>query len=234
MNIAIILAAGTGNRMESSTPKQFLEVAGKTVLEHSVEAFEKHSKIDEIAVVLREEDIATFNSFIPINNWHKVKIILKGGEERYQSALAAINAYRQFPDYCLIIHDAARPLISHRIIDDVIEALHLYNAVTVAIPTTDTIYEVDDSQHFVKTIPQRFFLQRAQTPQAFKVKTIQKAYEIALQTPNFQSTDDAGVVAKYLPNEKIYIVRGEEKNLKITYKEDIFLMENYLQHPTEN
>jgi len=228
MNIAIILAAGIGNRMENSMPKQFLKIAGKTVLEHSVDVFEKNPKIDEIAVVLKEEDIAAFESFKPNNNWHKVKNILKGGEERYQSALAAINAYRQFPDYRLIIHDAARPLISHRIIDDVIEALQLYNAVTVAIPTTDTIYEVDDSQHFVKDIPQRIFLQRAQTPQAFKVKTIQKAYEIALQTQNFQSTDDAGVVAKYLPNEKIFIVRGEEKNLKITYKEDIFLVENYI------
>jgi len=229
MNIAIILAAGTGNRMETVCPKQYMIVAGKTVLEHSIDAFEKNAQIDEIAVVLRKDDISDFNRFIQKNNWQKVKKILSGGNERYQSALAAINAYQQFPDYNLIFHDAARPLVSARIIDDVVRALEKYHAVTVAIPATDTIYQVDDSQHFVKNIPNRTFLQRAQTPQAFKAKTIQKGYEIAMKDTDFQPTDDCGVVAKYLPEEKIFIVRGEEKNMKITYKEDVFLLEKLFQ-----
>jgi 2-C-methyl-D-erythritol 4-phosphate cytidylyltransferase len=90
---------------------------------------------------------------------------------------------------------------------------------------------VDDAQSFVKNIPNRIFLQRAQTPQAFKVKTITKAYKIALKDPDFQSTDDCGIVAKYLPDEKIYIVRGEERNMKLTHKEDVFLLENLFRLP---
>ena len=228
MNIAIILAAGTGNRMKTICPKQYIIVAGKTVLEHSIDAFEKNAQIDEIAVVLRKDDTSDFNRFIHKNNWQKVKKILPGGKERYESALEAINAYRQFPDYNLIFHDAARPLVSARIINDVVKALELYNAVTVAVPTTDTIYQVDDSQSFVQNIPNRIFLQRAQTPQAFKAKTIQKGYEIALKDPDFQVTDDCGIVAKYLPCEKIYVVQGEERNMKITYKEDVFLLEKLI------
>jgi len=225
MNIAIILAGGTGKRMETETPKQFLKIKGKTVIEHTIEVFEKNSYIDEIAVVIPESHIAEMAMMTIYNNWKKVKNILKGGKERFQSSLAAIETYRQFPDYNLIFHDAVRPLVSDRIINDVINALESYNAVTVAIPTTDTIYEVDNSQQYITNIPQRSFLQRAQTPQAFKAKTILKAYQLALKDSNFIFTDDCGVVAKYLPDEKIYIVRGEERNMKITYKEDMIWIE---------
>ena len=227
MNIAIILAAGTGKRMKNALPKQFMLVAGKTVLEHSVDAFEKNAHIDEIAVVLHKDYISEFEHFIQKNNWQKVKKVLAGGKERYESALAAINAYQQFSDDNLILHDAARPLVSERIINDVVNALGEYNAVTVAIPNSDTMYQVDDSQRFVSNIPNRIFWQRAQTPQAFKAKTIQKGYELALKDADFQFTDDCGVVAKYLPDEKIFIVQGEERNMKITYKEDLFLLEKY-------
>ena len=228
MNVAIILAAGVGNRMRNSIPKQFIVVAGKTVLEHSIDVFEKNTRIDEIVIILQKEYISEFEIFIKKNNWQKVKKVLAGGKERYESALAAVNAYQQFPDYNLIIHDAARPLVSDRIIDDVVNALERYNAVTVAVPITDTVYQVDDSQQFVKNIADRTFLQRAQTPQAFKAKIIQKGYEVALKDPDFQCSDDCGVVKKHLPEEKIFIVRGEEKNMKITYQEDVFLMEKIL------
>jgi 2-C-methyl-D-erythritol 4-phosphate cytidylyltransferase len=231
MNIAIILAAGTGNRMKRNTPKQFITIAGKTVLEYSVDAFEKKDNIDEIAIVVNKLYFSDVEHFIKINNWKKVKKILKGGNERFESALAAVNAYQQFPDYNLIFHDAARPLVSARIIEDVVKALALYNAVTVAIPSIDTIYQVDESQSFIKNIPNRNFLQRAQTPQAFKAKTIQSAYQMALKVSDFQSTDDCGIVAKYLPDEKIFVVRGEERNMKLTSKEDLDLLKTLFSHP---
>jgi 2-C-methyl-D-erythritol 4-phosphate cytidylyltransferase len=233
MNIAIILAAGTGSRMKNNISKQFIEIEGKTVLEHTVDVFEKNTQINEIALVLRESAISDFERFIIKNSWKKVKKILKGGVERYDSALSAIRAYQEFPDYNLIFHDVVRPLVSHRIIDDVAKALEKYHAVTVAIPTTDTIYQVDENQNFVKQIPDRTFLYRAQTPQAFKAKTIQKAYKIALEDPDFQSTDDCSVVAKYLPNEKIYVVRGEAQNMKLTYEEDIYLLKTLFSRPTK-
>jgi len=228
MNIAIILAGGTGKRMETETPKQFLKIKGKTVIEHTIEVFEKNSHIDEIAVVIPESYIAEMAIMTITNDWKKVKNILKGGKERFQSSLSAIDFYHQFPDYNLIFHDAVRPLVSDRIIHDVVNALETYNAVTVAIPTTDTIYEVDNSQQYITNIPNRSHLQRAQTPQAFRSTTILKAYQLALKDSNFIFTDDCGVVAKYLPDEKIYVVRGAERNMKITYKEDIIKIEQIL------
>ena len=224
-NIAIILAGGTGSRLGFNVPKQFLKIAGKTVIEHAIDAFEKNDKIDEIAIVINESYISDIENIIHKNDWRKVTNVLIGGKERFESSLSAISAYIQFSDYNLIFHDAVRPMVSDRIINDVVTGLALYNAVGVAIPTTDTIIQMDEERRFIKNIPDRFYLQRAQTPQAFKVATIQRAYEIALQDADFQSSDDCGVVAKYLPNEKIYIVRGDESNLKLTYKEDFYLLE---------
>jgi 2-C-methyl-D-erythritol 4-phosphate cytidylyltransferase len=231
MNIAIILAAGSGNRMKTICPKPYIIINGKTILEHTIDVFEKNALINEIAVVLREDDVADFERFITNNNWKKVKKILKGGKERFQSAWAAINAYQQFPQYNLLLHDAARPLVSDRIINDVVEALEKYNAVSVAIPSVDTLYEVDKSQQFIANIPNRSCFFRAQTPQAFKAETIQKAYQKALKDPDFQSTDDCGVVAKYLPDEKNYIVHGEERNMKLTYEEDLDLLKTLFSRP---
>ena len=229
MNIAIILAGGTGSRLGFNIPKQFFKVAGKTVIEHTIDVFEKNAKIDEIAVVIHELYVSEIENMVLKNDWRKVKKILKGGKERFESSLSAINAYKQFPDHNLIFHDAVRPMVCDRIIDDVVNALELYNAVDVAIPATDTIIQVDDSRSFIKSIPNRFYLQRGQTPQAFKVATIQRAYETALKDSNFQSSDDCGVVAKYLPDEKIYVVRGEESNMKLTYKEDSYLLDKLFQ-----
>ena len=135
----------------------------------------------------------------------KVSKILHGGKERYDSTLAALNAFSKEAN--LLIHDAVRPLVSDRIIHDVVEALEKYEAVDTALPTIDTIIEVDENYDFIKNIPNRHLLYRSQTPQAFKTHILKKAYEIALQDPNFQTTDDCGVIKKYLPEVKIKIMR---------------------------
>jgi 2-C-methyl-D-erythritol 4-phosphate cytidylyltransferase len=224
MNIAIILAGGTGSRSGFDIPKQFVTVAGKTVIEHTVDVFENNTHIDEIAIVIHESYIDEMESTILRNEWKKVKKVLQGGKERFDSSLSAINAYKHFPAYNLILHDAARPMVSQRIINEVVEAFENYNAVGVSVPVTDTIYQIDENQSFIKSIPDRSLFHRAQTPQGFKAKTILKAYQMALKNADFQPTDDCGVVAKYLPEEKIYLVRGEENNQKITYKEDIHIL----------
>ena len=228
MNIAIILAGGTGSRLGYEIPKQFLKIAGKTVIEHTVDVFEKNTCIDEIAIVIHESYISDIENMTLKNEWKKVKKILKGGAERFESSLAAIKAYKEFHNDNLIFHDAVRPMVNNRIINDVVHALETYHAVTVAIPAIDTIYKVDVSKNVILEIPDRSFLQRAQTPQAFKGSTIQKAYYKALQDADLKFSDDCGVVAKYLPDEKIYVVRGEESNLKLTYNEDICLLEKLL------
>ena len=228
-NIGIILAGGVGSRLGLSTPKQFFKVAGKAVIEHTVDVFEKNSLVDEIAIVIHQAYVSEIETMVLRNKWKKVKKILNGGNERYESSLAAVNAYQDFPDYNLIFHDAVRPMLNDRIIVDLVNALSVYNAADVAIPATDTIIQVNELGNVIENIPNRKYLRRGQTPQAFKQKTISKAYEIALRDPFFVSTDDCGTVVKYLPEEKVLVGRGEESNMKLTYKEDSYLLDKLFQ-----
>lgn len=225
-NIAVILAGGIGSRLGLSTPKQFLKVAGKMVVEHTIDAFEHNHQINEIAVVSNPYYISDFENMILKNSWKKVKKILKGGAERYHSSLSAIKAY-EGDDVNLIFHDAVRPLVSQRIINDVVKALDTYTAIDVAMPATDTIIETEGN--FIQHIPDRSKLKRGQTPQAFHINTISEAYKIALQDPNFKVTDDCGVIVKYLPKTPVYVVTGEESNMKLTYKEDTYLLDKFFQ-----
>ena len=225
-NIAIILAGGVGSRLGMSTPKQFFKVAGKMVVEHTIDVFERNQHIDEIAIVSNPALVADFENIVLRNQWRKVKKILKGGAERYYSSLSAITAY-QNEDANLIFHDAVRPLVSQRIIDDVVKALDTHRAVNVAVPSADTIIEVDGD--FITNIPDRSRLRRGQTPQAFDRQLIAEAYEKALKDPNFRTTDDCGVVRTYLPEEPIFVVRGEESNMKLTYREDTYMMDKLFQ-----
>lgn len=215
-------------------PKQFLKVAGKAVLEHTVDAFQNHKKIDEIVIVSNQAFIHLVENYVLANNWPKVKKILNGGTERYDSSMSAINAYSDEEDINLIFHDAVRPLVSDRIIDDVIESLNSYEAVDTAVDASDTIIQVDNDSNTISMIPKRSVLRRGQTPQGFKLQSIKNAYELALKDPKFIATDDCGVISKYLPDVPIYVVKGEEANFKLTYKEDIFLLDKLFQMKTTN
>ena len=227
-NIAVILAGGSGHRLGTDTPKQFLKVAGKKVIEHTLDVFQNHPQIDEIAVVSHPNHVSEVEALLIKNHYSKLRKILQGGEERYLSSWAAIKAYDQDEDVNLIFHDAVRPLVNDRIISDCISALQNYNAVDVAIKTTDTIVQANE-MNCISGIPIREYLRNGQTPQAFKLSTIKQAYTLALQDPEFKTTDDCGVVYKYLPDEPVYIVEGEQFNMKLTYKEDLFLLDKLFQ-----
>ena len=226
-NIAVILAGGTGQRLGEALPKQFLKVAGKKVIEHTLDAFQNHPLIDEIIVVSNPSYIEEMESIAVRNEYTKLKKILAGGKERYHSSLAAINACED-ESANLIFHDAVRPLVTDRILSDCIVALKTYEAVDVAIKTTDTIIQVNDAET-ICGIPARSSLRNGQTPQAFHYATIKRAYELALRDPYFITTDDCGVVYKYLPHVQVHIVKGEQFNMKLTYKEDLFLLDKLFQ-----
>ena len=227
-NIAVVLAGGSGQRFGTALPKQFLPLAGKTVIEHSVEAFEQCAAIDEIAVVMNADYLPQMQEIIDRNRWKKVRKLLPGGTERHFSTLAAIKAYEGCSDINLIFHDAARPAVSQRIIQETVTALQTHPAVAVAIPATDTVFEVTDDGNFITAIPSRKRLRCAQTPQAFHIDVIREAYRKALQDPNFTSTDDCGVLLKYCPEVPIFIVAGDIANQKLTYPEDTILLERHL------
>lgn len=225
-NIAIILAGGTGSRVGENCPKQFIQICGRSVIERSVDAFERCDMIDEIAVVIHPLWIDKMNEIVNANGWTKLRKVVCGGNVRAMSSVAAIKMYRNEGECNMIFHDAARPLVSERIIRDVVEALEKYEAVGVASPVTDTIFVAE--KDMVTSVPDRSKLFRAQTPQAFRLSVIDRAYEIALSDEHFKSTDDCGTVLRYLPETEIHLVDGEERNMKVTFREDIEIAERWL------
>ena len=233
MNIAIILAGGIGTRVGGNVPKQLLPLTdGRSVLEHATEAFEQAECIDEVCIVMHPDYISIAEQALLRNGWQKVKHIIAGGKERWESSVNAIRLYEsvlseeEFTNANILLHDAARPFVSQAIIANVCRALETHEAVTVAIPATDTMYIVTPTQNaqpstlVLRSIPPRDTLMRAQTPQAFRLPIIARAYTLALQDPALQATDDCGIVHRYLPMEHISIVIGEENNKKITFRED--------------
>ncbi|MGL5811037.1 MAG: SDR family NAD(P)-dependent oxidoreductase, partial [Nocardioides sp.] len=128
----------------------------------------------------------------------------------------------------VLLHDAVRPLVTARIITECFDALETHTAVDVAIPSADTIIEVDDD-NTITAVPPRSALRRGQTPQAFHLPVITRAYEKAAQDPDFVATDDCSVVLKYLPEERIYVVAGDDRNMKVTEPIDVYLADRLFQ-----
>jgi 2-C-methyl-D-erythritol 4-phosphate cytidylyltransferase len=186
-----------------------------------VDAFEQAACIDEIAVVMHPDWMEEARELCERNNWSKVKMIIPGGSERWESSWHAILAYMDETDAALWLHDAARPFVSQRILTDVAEALETHEAVTVAVPVTDTLYKVESFMFKVESVPLRSEYMRAQTPQAFHIDVVTSAYMKAMEADDSMATDDVGIVRKYEPRHPIFIVAGEEANRKITYVEDI-------------
>lgn len=233
MNVAVILSAGNGNRFGSDLPKQFINLAGKKIIEYTIEAFELNQNIDEICIVADQIYHKKLDELILKNGYKKIKNIITGGKERKDSSFNAIKKYEKQKNVNLIFHDAVRPFVSQQIINTTISALKNFNAVDVAIPTADTIIEINSS-NLINSIPNRIFLKRGQTPQAFKLETIKKAHILAQQdNEKIVFTDDCGLVKHYL-NEDTFVVNGEEKNIKITYPEDLLYAEKLIQTNSYN
>ena len=219
-NIAIILAAGSGSRFASGMPKQFLPLGDKMLIEHSLALFQQHPDIDEIRVAVQEEYLPIMITLKDTGLYPKLSQIVIGGKERYESTLAVINSFSEDAEANLLFHDAARPFITTEIVTEVVSTLQQVRAVVVAIPATDTMLEVSEEGSICR-IPDRNRLWHAQTPQAFRLSVIRQAFQLAMQDASFKTTDDSGVIFRYLPQEPILIVKGNIANKKITYQEDM-------------
>ena len=229
-NIAVILAAGSGKRAGGDIPKQFMPLAnGLTVMETAVAAFEQAELIDEIFIVANKCYFDTILSYSEKRNWQKLSGLIEGGRERWESSYNAIEKIRLHlqntnrKDCNILLHDCARPFVSLSIITAVCSSLSAHEAVTVALPVTDTVYvcEKDCDTKRLVAIPARESLLRAQTPQAFRLSVISEAYRRAVEAGYTQATDDCGILHRFIPEVKIAIVDGEEENRKITYKQDL-------------
>ena len=217
-NLAIILSGGEGIRLNKKTPKQFLKIADKSIIEYTIERFEFHALIDHVYIVTNPEYYDQTLKIVNMRDYKKVKKVLKAGKTRQESSrIGVFSAENNYEN--VLIHDAVRPFISNEIIENVLKELETYSAVNVAIPSNDTIIEINE-KNLIKKIPDRKFLRRVQTPQAFKLSLIQRAHKLAIENNIKDATDDCFLVIKFKLSE-VFVVNGSEFNIKITYPMDI-------------
>jgi 2-C-methyl-D-erythritol 4-phosphate cytidylyltransferase len=229
--VAVVLGGGTGTRFGAARPKQLLTLSGRTLVEHCVAAFADVPRadgvpgIDEIVLVMPAAYHAEAERLVG----SQVSAIIEGGVTRSDSvrnALAHIGARHDPARTGVLIHDAARPLVSRQIIADCVRALAEHDAIGTAVPTSDTILAVRDSA--ITHVPPRETLYRAQTPQGFRLSVIAEAHRLAADDPHFTPTDDCSVVLRYLPEVPVRIVAGSESNIKVTYPGDLAVAEALL------
>jgi 2-C-methyl-D-erythritol 4-phosphate cytidylyltransferase len=225
--IAVLLAGGFGVRIGLDIPKQLLKVAGKTLLEHTLAALDGHPMVDEVVVMMAPGHLDAVRAIVRTGGYQKVSAIEEGGQTRNETTQRALAVIGDDESHVLF-HDAVRPLLSRRIVTECFEALEKHSAVDVAIPSADTIIEVGPD-NTIRDIPRRAALRRGQTPQAFRSSVIRRAYALAAEDLDFEATDDCTVVLRYLPDEPIWVVRGDERNMKVTDPIDVYIADKLFQ-----
>ena len=185
-----------------------------------------------MVVVSHPQHLDEVRPLLPPSQHPKLRAVVAGGAERQDSTLNALRALEQVTNLPLeqlriLIHDAVRPAVSQIVIERVCTALDTHAAVNLVVPVTDTLLEIDENGT-TAAMPSRARFRRVQTPQGFQAATLQHAYDVALTDPNFQATDDCGVVFRYLPDVKIALVEGEQSNIKLTYPEDYHVLYHLL------
>ena len=230
--VAVVLAAGSGSRMNSDVKKQYMEIGGKPLIYYSLKTFEE-SMIDDIVLVVSKGDIDYVRTeIVQKYGFDKVTAIVEGGLYRYHSVRLGLEAAAPDCDYAFI-HDGARPFVTKDIILRALHAVKEYGACVVGMPVKDTI-KIADEKGFAATTPDRNLTWMVQTPQVFSYKMILELYqrldreEGELMAKGINITDDAMVV-EYFSDKKIKLVEGAYTNIKITTPEDISAAEAILK-----
>ena len=224
---AIVLAAGSGKRMNSKVHKQYLIIQDRPVLYYSLKAFED-SAVDEIVLVGgKGEEKFCRKEIVDKYGISKVKAIVEGGKERYHSVFEGLKQTSD-ADYVLI-HDGARPFVNQDIIRRCMQEVQKYQACVVGMPVKDTI-KIADEGGYAKQTPDRKNVWMIQTPQTFSYALIYEAYEEMLKTEDTAITDDAMVLER-IKGKKSKLIEGSYRNIKITTPEDLLIANVYLQHP---
>lgn len=247
MAVAIVLAGGSGSRMNSHVAKQYMLIRGKEVIFYSLSTFQKNEHITDIVLVARNEDLEYCrNEIVNKYGFDKVRRIVSGGKERYASVYQGLlavgdifNAGANQACVCgnqlVLIHDGARPFVTNEMINSSIECAGETGACTVGVPVKDTIKIVDENMNGIET-PDRKFLYQIQTPQTFKYKLIMDAYEKMYLERNAARTcekaiitDDTMLVEMY-SGIKSKVILGNYENIKITTPEDINIAEIFSEN----
>ncbi len=223
MNTAIVIAAGSGKRFNSTIPKQFIEILGKPLLIHTLERFERCDAVSEVILVLSSDVIGDLTNIAGKFELQKIKKIVSGGATRAESVFEGFRSVEPSAEI-VAVHDGARPLVSVDEISRTIEKAKETGAACLVAEVTDTIKEIDGDK-FAGTLDRRK-LRRALTPQAFRYEILQKALLHADLGEDV--TDECCLVEKL--GHEIAFVEGNPKNIKITRPEDLIFAEAMLKN----
>ena len=226
--IAVILAGGSGLRMNPDLPKQFMTIAGKPVIQYSIEAFLSPDLIDKLIIVCHP-DYFDLIPEIPLGKGVEVHQIA-GGNSRNDSTENALRLIRELlpdEDAVLMIHDAARPNVSQNTLKSLIGKMKSTRTVVPVSGLKDTIYSLDKQGNF-DGLMDRDKLVKAHTPQVFQLSVLEKAYQMRSQSGKTEFTDDVSIVHHFLPQLEIVFVEDDPWNIKLTVPRDLMLMESLL------
>ncbi len=224
MVFAAVFAGGIGSRMgNSDTPKQYLELGTKPVIIHTIEKFFINEKIDEILVLCPKAWVAHTQALVEKHLPEGKKItVISGGATRNGTLEKAIEYIESncevTEDTVIVTHDAVRPFLTHRIIDENVEAAIKYGACDTVIPATDTIVESRDGK-IISSIPDRSMMYQGQTPQSFRLKELERVLASLTEDEKAILTDACKIFS--IKNKDVYMVEGEVFNIKITYPYDL-------------
>lgn len=235
MNVAIIIAGGSGTRMGQQIPKQFLNVYDKPVIIYTLEGFQNHPQIDAIEVVCLDGWTDMLWAYARQFNITKLKWVVTGGTTGQESIRNGVENLEDkcSPDDIIIIHDGIRPLIDGFVLSDVIVKCQAYGNAVTSLPYNEQIFIVDDEVSTTKYIP-RETLRRVSTPQAYKLGKLSWAYKKAF-------AENIGIHGSSYTNtmmvelgERLYFAAGSDKNIKLTTKDDFEMFKAYLKAEKDN
>ena len=230
MNVAVIIAGGSGSRMGQDIPKQFINVYDKPVLVYTLESFQKHPQIDKILVVCIDGWHDVVKAYAKQFGVDKLKWVVSGGKSGQESIRNGVYALegRCTDDDIVVIHDGIRPLVDETVLTDVIVKCQQYGNAVTSLPYNEQIFVVDDEISTVKYIP-RETLRRVSTPQAYRFGKLLWAYKKAF-------AEGIGVFGSSYTNtmmvelgERLYFAAGSDKNIKLTTKDDLEMFKAYLK-----
>ena len=231
-NVAIILAGGVGQRMGGTVPKQFMDLKGKPIIVHTIANFESNPGVDAVLIVCNPDWMDLLADLVKKYSLSKVKWIIPGGETSHDSTRNGIFHLRDVlsPDDFVIIHDAARPILPQKAIDEMLEVAHANGNASLAIPCYETVICTDDQKSGTEAMD-RTRIMRVQTPQAYRYSQILPLYERA-EKENRHDFIYADLVAiEY--GVRVFFSRGFVNNIKITRPEDIPLCESLMEFGEE-
>lgn len=220
MNIALIIAGGKGQRMNQDIPKQFLNVEDKPVIIYTLEAFQNHPDIDEIAVICLDGWHDILRAYAKQFNITKLNTIANGGENGQSSIRNGVYALKEkfSDDDIILVHDAIRPMVSAEIISDAIVTCKVNGNAISVIPCAEAMLKTEDRLESDTCVP-RDKLMRTQTPQAFSLGKLVWAHKTALENGITDSVASCTLMIEL--GEKLYFSKGSEKNIKLTTTDDI-------------